>query len=59
MAVVSEGSRAMALLPSSVWRNFLWCAIVERAMGALAVVLLTPGRECTGDVVQGAEPSER
>jgi hypothetical protein len=25
-------------------------------MGALAVVLLTPDRECTPDVVQGAEP---
>ena len=33
-----------------------WGAVVERAMGALAVVLLTPGRECTPDVVQGAEP---
>jgi hypothetical protein len=43
-------------LPFHCLAELLWCAIVERSYGALALVLLTPGREWTPDLAQGAEP---
>jgi hypothetical protein len=44
----------MALAPFECVAELLWGAVVERAMRALAVVFLTPGCECTPDIVQGA-----
>jgi hypothetical protein len=46
----------MAPAPFECVAELLWGAVVERAMRALAVVFLTPGCECTPDIVQGAEP---
>lgn len=54
--MVCEGSRAMALLPSSVWRNSSG-GVVERAMGTFAVVLFAPGCQSTPDVVERSEPA--